>query len=82
MDRSHLRLASCSLNYLPLADNCYNCATETNSNKGAWWYNANIPTSMEIIVLVQATGGPVWHSLAHGKQNAMKFTGMKLRPRD
>ena len=59
-----------------------NCAS--TSLQGGWWYkncyNSNLNGRYRYGT--SNWGTMYWHPLAHGKQNAMKFTEMKLRPRD
>ena len=61
-----------------------NCATGSDNNYGAWWYNACRGSNLNGRYRsgTSSWGTIYWHPLAHGKQNAMKFTEMKLRPCD
>ena len=59
-----------------------NCAS-SSSSRGGWWYKNCLHSDLNGRYRYGTSlGSIVWYPLAHGKQNAMKFTEMKLRPRD
>ena len=58
-----------------------NCAS--SSSRGGWWYRDCLYSDLNGRYRHGTRwGSTVWYSLAYGKQNAMKFTEMKLRPCD
>ena len=58
-----------------------NCAR--SSLRGGWWYKSCHHSDLNGRYRYGTSlGSTVWYPLAHGKQNAMKFTEMKLQPRD
>ena len=58
-----------------------NCAS--SSSRGGWWYKNCYHSALNGRYRYGTSWGSIyWHALAHGKQNAMKFTEMKLRPCD
>ena len=60
-----------------------NCASNSYYY-GAWWYKSCEHSNLngQYRYGTSSWGTMCWHPLAHGKQDAMKFTEMKLRPRD
>ena len=60
-----------------------NCASNSYYY-GAWWYKSCEHSNLngQYRSGTSSWGTMCWHPLAHGKQDAMKFTEMKLRPRD
>ena len=50
---------------------------------GGWWYKNCLHSDLNGRYRYGISlGSIVWYSLAHGKPNTMKFTEMKLQPRD
>ena len=60
-----------------------NCAQGTDV-LGGWWFNSCYESNLNgrYRYGTSSWGTMYWHPLAYGKQNAMNFTEMKLRPRD
>ena len=60
-----------------------NCAQATDV-LGGWSFNSCYQSNLNgrYRYGTSSWGTMYWHPLAYGKQNAMKFTEMKLRPRD
>ena len=67
---------------LTIVNTIVNCAS--SSLQGGWWYKSCQYSNLNgrYRYGTSSWGTMYWHPLAHGKQNAMKFTEMKLRPRD